>query len=109
MTVVITGGRGAGKTYAAVQWLLADPENRVILTTSKQRARDIRDQYKLAERQVISAQGKLSPPHALKGRSVQVAIDNLDDFLSRVFQPFTVNMVTLTGEGDHLVPRENMA
>ncbi len=104
MTSCITGGRDSGKTDAAVRWLLEEPENRVILVTSKQRARGIRSRYGLSETQVMSAQGKLSPPHALKGRSVHVAIDDLDDFLRRAFQPFNVELVTSAGESRQLEP-----
>jgi hypothetical protein len=101
VTQFITGGRGSGKTHAAVQWLLEKPEERVILTTGKQRVHEICAKYGLTGRQVISAQGHLKVPYALRGRDVEVAIDDLDDFLQRVFQPFHVMLVTATGEGTH--------
>jgi hypothetical protein len=101
---VIIGKQG-GKTYTAVQWLLEDPDHRVILTTSKLRAREIQRQYGLTTDQVVSAQGRLQAPHALKSQryndQVELAIDDLDEFLRRAFT-FPVKLVTSAGVCNHM-------
>lgn len=109
MITCITGGHGSGKTYTMVQWLLEDPECRVILTTSKQRAHEIQKQYSLTSDQVVSAQGRLQTPHALKSQrygQVELAIDDLDDFLRRAFT-YPVRLVALNGVSTDTAKRRN--
>lgn len=100
MITYIIGGHGSGKTYAAVHWLLEKPDERVILTTSKLRAREICQQYGLTTDQVISAQGKLKVPHILtsvRHAEKELAIDDLDEFLRRAF---TLPVAVATSNGE---------
>jgi hypothetical protein len=89
--------RQGGKTHASVQWLLEDPENRVILCANLQMARELQRRYKLTDRQVMSA---ATVRTAGRGRAAEYAVEDLDTLLPYLLGtgPNPVSLVTATGE-----------
>lgn len=71
---VISLPRAHGKTTKAVEWLLDDPDNRLLICINAQEAHRIRSQHKLTRQQVIS----VSQITDLYGRRGEVAVDNID-------------------------------
>lgn len=74
---IINSGRGSGKTYALVQWLLEDPDHRMIITQSGDRARHIRCTYNLDANQVRA----LNPIETLRGTTRHIGFDDADTII----------------------------
>lgn len=89
--------RCEGKTHLAVEWIKADPCGRVLLTVSEISAAQVRKQYGLDDKQVMSYR---SAPARLRGRSnIELAVDDLDAILPALLGigPVPVALVTATG------------
>lgn len=104
-------GRQYGKTYQVIKWFMESPETRVIVTSNAVMADNLRRQLlgklpygddflatgddweALLEKNVI----KYGQHDQLKGRKVEVAVDDLDMILHQVFGGNEVRMVTATG------------
>ena len=86
---VLYGGRAWGKTYAIVQWLKDDPDNRVIVEHNERAANDVAKVYDLSRTQVISFD---EFQRGGRSESTRYAIDNVD----LLFTP-NVDLVSITG------------
>lgn len=77
---IINSGRGAGKTYRLVQWVLEDPENRVIYCRNAQQAAHLRQQYGLTPRQTVTPEGVYRGD--LRGRRPSLAVDDAETLIT---------------------------
>lgn len=113
-------GRQYGKTYQVIKWFLEDPEHRVIVTSNAVLAEDTRrqlqDKYphdpsRARTRAKAEAWRELLESSVLPynddtarrlrdGRKVEVAVDNLELILYRMFGGNEVRLVTATGASE---------
>lgn len=76
---ILNSGRGSGKTYALVQWLLQDPEKRVIVVSTEEIARSLRSNYLLSVSQVISGNEEtVRAKLAYRSLNTQIAFDGVE-------------------------------
>jgi hypothetical protein len=94
--------RAEGKTHLAIEWLKADPDHRVLLTTSEALAADVKKRHRLGDRQVMSYR---AAPAALRGRSnIELAVDDLDAILPALLGIGPLPIVLVTATGNLAVP-----
>lgn len=99
---VLVSGRQGGKTYAICQWLLEDPNNRIIVVINRQRAihlaelanrmcRGAMTSKELLERIVTPAQMEIGSQRGLTMKLY--AIDNAEAFLAYFIRMHTSNVL----------------
>lgn len=96
---IITAPRQGGKTTAIVKWFLADPTERAIVVPHLAMA-DVVVGIIYREAPYLDHgwvdQRVVTDPRALRGIRAEVAIDELDAFLNRMFSGCPVALATLT-------------
>lgn len=90
---VFVSGRQGGKTTAMIEWLREDPDNRMVVCATEERAKYFRLRAGSARDRVVS----YTNYQRSHGRPVELGIDDLDFLLATIFTP-RIGMVTLTGE-----------
>jgi hypothetical protein len=92
-TKVIIGGRQSGKSTALIEWAKGDAAKRVVLCSTQQRANAL-IAMGLPVHQALSA---LNGTSALRGRGLEVAVDDALDYIYADLGVFPA-VVTIDGE-----------
>lgn len=99
---VVALDRRKGKTVAALHWLADDPENRVLLTFSEIQVKSLVNTlmqfgvYATVRDARQHVQVFDSAVKNLRGRKVQVAIDNADIVLQGMLYGLSLELITVT-------------
>lgn len=98
---IYAGGRRTGKSGKMIEWFLADPMNRVIVTPSVTQANDLVKRIKSSMGAGFPYYGHIIPYDRSEAllfgsRNFEVGIENLDMILNQRFNN-TVQFVTVTG------------
>lgn len=96
---IYTGGRRTGKTGKMIEWFLADPSNRVIVTPDVIQANGLIRRIEASMGADFPYYGHIFPyyePYLQGTRNFEIGVENLDMILASVFSGH-VAFATVTG------------
>lgn len=107
---ILAGGRRTGKSGKMIEWFLADPMNRVIVTPNVTQANDLVKRIKSSMGAGFPYYGHIMPYHQSESllygsRNFEVGIENLEMVLNQRFSN-PVAFVTVTGVKLDAPPRD---